>query len=821
MNKFLKKEVFLLILNIYLIYNGSTMLNKNGENLEMLIGLFNNLGIKEKTLKRIAIVTVILLSLFFIKGLNIICALNRNLFKDVSVIYAAEEIIVMTQIILCLMILSICFIYYRGLKRKEFFGISLVYVSIFTEMVFIVLTGKLVENQVYDLNLFSLLFRGILLLLAVLCLENFDAFIRKYKKITLVFVILVTIILQILNVNYNIGIYTYNFIYNLTLVLIVLTYICCIIFCLVRIFQFREITYLVIMISASLMLLKLVYGLSLSITNNNLIKINIVFFNFISFMSFVFGMFFDSLQVIKNKNFMQEELSAFFNLIEFDCNSEVVVLSNNLKVLYANEKCRSKRISTKNIENKTYIDLEKQIKEFLYDKNIISIESALRNSKEWKGIIKLNEEEEVVRVNIQKIKKEKHLYYVLRINDITEEYKMEKNLKLEEQRLRGVTENIKDLIFTIDVEGKIRYVNKAVIDVLGYTEEELIGKVYYDLLLVESNLKMIDSKYFNKDKILTIDKVRSKNRLVELESISSRIKDNKNNTLGWVRVARNIEDVKEIEILKNKFKEIKHYDKVRSEFFANLSHELRTPINIIYSCIQLLNTSKKNKANFANLYDKYEKTLKQNCFRMLRLVNNLIDITKIDSGFIKMDFINYDIIKLTEDITMSVIPYVESKNIDIIFDTDCEELEIKCDPDKIERIILNLLSNAIKFTEPGGRIEVSIFADETLVDIRIKDTGIGIPSHMKEFIFERFIQNDKSLNRNKEGSGIGLSLVKSLVELHEGRVFLRESNESGSEFSILLPNIKLENNVEDSCGLDYKTEVEKISIEFADIYEIY
>ncbi|MGU9027632.1 PAS domain-containing sensor histidine kinase [Clostridium perfringens] len=821
MNKFLKKEVFLLILNIYLIYNRSTMLNKNGENLDMLIGLFNNLGIKEKTLKRIAIVTVILLSLFFIKGLNLICALNRDLFKDVSVVYAAEEIIVMTQIILCIMILSICFIYYRGLKRKEFFGISLVYVSIITEMIFIVLTGKIVENQVYDLNLFSLLFRGIVLLLAVLCLENFDAFIRKYKKLTLVFVILVTIILQILNVNYNIGIYTYNFIYNLTLVLIVLTYISCIIFCLVRIFQFREINYLVIMISASLMLLKLVYGLSLSITNNNLIKINIVFFNFISFMSFVFGMFFDLLQVIKNKNFMQEELSAFFNLIEFDCNSEVVVLSNNLKVLYANEKCRSKRISPENRENKTYIDLEKQIKGFLYDKNIICIESVLRNSKEWKGIIKLNEEDEVVKVNLQRIKKEKNLYYVLRINDITEEYKMEKNLKLEEQRLRGVTENIKDLIFTIDVEGKISYVNKAVIDVLGYSEEELIGKNYYDLLLVESNLNIIDSKYFNEDKILTIDKVRSKKGLVQLESISSRIKDNKNNTLGWVRVARNIEDVREIEILKNKFEEIKQYDKVRSEFFANLSHELRTPINIIYSCIQLLNTSKKNKANFANLYDKYEKTLKQNCFRMLRLVNNLIDITKIDSGFIKMDFINYDIIKLTEDITMSVIPYVESKNIDIIFDTDYEELEIRCDPDKIERIILNLLSNAIKFTEPGGKIEVSIFADEAWVDIRVKDTGIGIPSHMKEFIFERFIQNDKSLNRNKEGSGIGLSLVKSLVELHEGKVFLRESNESGSEFSILLPNVKLENDVCENGSLDYKTEVEKISIEFADIYEIY
>ncbi|RUR40431.1 PAS domain-containing sensor histidine kinase [Clostridium perfringens] len=821
MNKILKKEVFLLILNIYLIYNRSISLNKNGESLYMLIGLFNNLGIKDKTLKRIAIVTVIFLSLFFIKGLNLICALNRDLFKDVSVIYAAEEIIVMTQIILCIMILSICFIYYRGLKRKEFFGISLVYVSIITEMIFIVLTGDIVENQVYDLNLFSFLFRGILLLLAVLCLENFDAFIRKYKKLTLVFVILVTVILQILNVNYNLGVYKYNPIYNLTLILIVLAYISCTIVCLVKIFKFREITYLVIMISASLMLLKLVYGVSLSITNNNLIKINIVFFNFISFMSFVFGMFFDSLQVIKNKNFMQEELSAFFNLIEFDCNSEVVLLNNNLKVIYANEKCRSKRISHENIEGKTYSDLEKQIKEFLYDKNIICIESVLRNSKEWKGIIKLNGEDEVVKVNLQKIKKEKHLYYVLRINDITEEYKMEKNLRLEEQRLRGVTENIKDLIFTIDVEGKITYVNKAVIDVLGYSEEELIGEIYYDLLLVESNLNIIDSKYLNEDKILTIDKVRSKKGLVQLESISSRIKDNKNNTLGWVRVARNIEDVREIEILKNKFEEIKQYDKVRSEFFANLSHELRTPINIIYSCIQLLNTSKNNKTNFASLYDKYEKTLKQNCFRMLRLVNNLIDITKIDSGFIKMDFINYDIIKLTEDITISVIPYVESKNIDIIFDTDCEELEIKCDPDKIERIILNLLSNAIKFTEPGGKIEVSIFTDKNWVDIRVKDTGIGIPSHMKEFIFERFIQNDKSLNRNKEGSGIGLSLVKSLVELHNGKVFLRESNESGSEFSVLLPNVKLENDIEENGNLDYKTEVEKISIEFADIYEIY
>lgn len=817
MNKFLKKgSIFFII-----IYNVIEIKNKNGESLYMLVGLFNNLGIKEKTLKKIVFVTIILLTLFFIKGLNVICSLNKNLFRDVNVIYAAEEIVVMTQIILCIMILSICLLYYRGLKRKEFFCISLVYVSIITEMIFIIFTGDLRDNQLYDLNLFSFLFRGGLLLLSVSSLKKIDFFIRKYKRVTLILVVLITILLQILNLRYDLGTYKYNPLYNMTLVLIFLVYTSCIIICLYKTFKLKEIIYLVIMISSSLMLLKLVYGISLIITGNQLIKINIVFFNFIAFITFVFGMFFDAIQVIKNKNVMQEELQAFFNLIEFDYNSEVIIVNNNLKVIYANEKCRFKRMKKRGQYSKDYRVLEKKIKNFLYDKNVLSLEDMLKGSIEWKGIAKLNEGDEVLEVKLQKIERENNLYYVLRLNDITEEYKMEENLRLEEQRLKGVTENIKDLIFTIDIDGKITYVNKAVIDVLGYGKEELIGKTYYDLLLLESNLNIIDSKHFTEDKILTIDKIYTKDGVLELESISSRIKDGKNNTLGWVRVARNVEDVREIEVLKNKFKEIKQYDKVRGEFFANLSHELRTPINIIYSCIQLLNNSRKCGDDFEEIYDKYEKTLKQNCFRMLRLVNNLIDITKIDSGFIKMNFTNCDIIKLTEDISLSIIPYVEAKNIEIIFDTDCEELEISCDPDKIERILLNLLSNAIKFTEAGGEIKVNIFTDEKWVDIRVKDSGIGIPNHMKDFIFERFIQNDKSLNRNKEGSGIGLSLVKSLVELHGGKVFLRESSKEGSEFSVLLPNKKMEEKNIVGSSVDYRKGVERISIEFADIYDIY
>ncbi|ATD55370.1 HAMP domain-containing histidine kinase [Clostridium chauvoei] len=226
----------------------------------------------------------------------------------------------------------------------------------------------------------------------------------------------------------------------------------------------------------------------------------------------------------------------------------------------------------------------------------------------------------------------------------------------------------------------------------------------------------------------------------------------------------------------------------------------------------------------ADTYRKYDKTIKQNCFRMLRLINNLVDITKIDSGFIKIKLTNYDIVSLVENITLSTIPYAKSKNISLVFDTLIEELEIKCSPEYIERIILNLLSNAVKFTNDGGNILVFIDSDEEWVTIKIKDDGIGIPTELREIIFERFMQIDKSFQRAKEGSGIGLALVKSLVELQDGKIYLNSDNiTGGSEFMIKLPNEKIDleeikrENFEKNSS---KFLVDTVSIEFSDIYEI-
>lgn len=274
---------------------------------------------------------------------------------------------------------------------------------------------------------------------------------------------------------------------------------------------------------------------------------------------------------------------------------------------------------------------------------------------------------------------------------------------------------------------------------------------------------------------------------------------------------------------KRLLEEIIEYDRLKTEFFSNVSHEFKTPLNIIFSTTQLLSLHPLN-CNDAYEYNpkinNYISIMKQNCYRLLRLINNLIDITKIDSGFIHLILQNKNIVEVIENIALSTVEYVESKSRTIIFDTDIEEKIIAFDPEKIERIILNLISNAVKFTKPQDQIEINIYDKKETIIISVKDTGIGIPKEKQEIIFERFRQVSPLLNRNHEGSGIGLSLVKSLVEMHHGKISVKSECGKGTEFIIELP-VKLiseEDNTKISNDFTSQTNVEKIQIEFSDIY---
>ncbi|MBL4935614.1 HAMP domain-containing histidine kinase [Clostridium sp. YIM B02515] len=279
-------------------------------------------------------------------------------------------------------------------------------------------------------------------------------------------------------------------------------------------------------------------------------------------------------------------------------------------------------------------------------------------------------------------------------------------------------------------------------------------------------------------------------------------------------------------LLKQRTKELNEtmeYEKLRAAFFANISHELRTPLNVIFSAEQMIDLTINGEIRNYGKEDikKYSKLIKQNCYRLIRLVANLIDITKIDAGYFQVNLENSDIIKVVEDITLSVAAFAEQRDLILVFDTEIEELTIACDPDKIERIMLNLLSNAVKFTPKGGSIFVNIYEKADSISIVVKDTGIGIPENMRQSIFERFVQVDRSISRNQEGSGIGLSLVKSLVDLHGGTISLVSEEGKGSKFTIELPKRTVDKNaeVQDGAFIDVKQNVEKIEIEFSDIYE--
>lgn len=273
----------------------------------------------------------------------------------------------------------------------------------------------------------------------------------------------------------------------------------------------------------------------------------------------------------------------------------------------------------------------------------------------------------------------------------------------------------------------------------------------------------------------------------------------------------------ELEVTNQKLKET---EKLRIDFFANISHELRTPLNVIYCSQQMMNNILEQNENNNFCLNKYLKIIKQNSYRLLRLIGNLIDITKIDASSFDVKLINADIIKVVEDITISVASFVENKGLTFIFDTTVEEKVVSCDPDKIERIMLNLLSNAVKFTEKGGSVFVNIYLQDSKVCISVKDTGIGIPDNMKYLIFDRFIQVDKSTSKKCEGSGIGLALVKSLVELHGGSIYVNSSLGEGSEFIIMLPDVILtENENAEEIPVIDEDYVKRIRIEFSDIYD--
>jgi signal transduction histidine kinase/ligand-binding sensor domain-containing protein len=285
------------------------------------------------------------------------------------------------------------------------------------------------------------------------------------------------------------------------------------------------------------------------------------------------------------------------------------------------------------------------------------------------------------------------------------------------------------------------------------------------------------------------------------------------------------------------FKEREEIDKMKSRFFANISHEFRTPLTLILGPVkQIIEILKDDKKSIDNSKLRNElKVVHSNSKRLLGLVNQLLDLSKLESGNMKLQTSPQNIIPLLKALLQSFCSYAERKKITLKFNSEFDEIIVYIDQDKIEKIITNVLSNALKFTPEGGTIEVEVkpvlvsksaeglsfrrseatekslglikseispptsrgrndndilgstLKDNSFFEISIRDTGIGIPKEKLPKIFDRFYQVDGSHTREQEGTGIGLSLTKELVELHKGKILVESEEGKGTTFTISIP----------------------------------
>lgn len=431
----------------------------------------------------------------------------------------------------------------------------------------------------------------------------------------------------------------------------------------------------------------------------------------------------------------------------------------------------------------------------------------------------------IVDINTTVVKGPKGEYkgFILSIRDVSERYKHQLELKKSEEKYRYLYNSIDEGLAIIEVifdkknnPEDFRFIElnpvcmeqmKSInIDILKKTTNEL--KFYFDDFWCETLGKVALTgepiRFLKEIKILNI----------WINAYVFKMDLEESNKVGVL-----FKDITE-EVMHNQ--KLKELINMQDELYVNVSHELKTPLNVIFSANQVMDMYLKSDS-IEEKKDKlinYNNSIKQNCYRLLRLVNNIVDLSKSNSGLLKLNLCNENIVYVIENIVQSVSEYVKSKELKIIFDTNVEEKIIACDADKIERVMLNLISNAIKFSNPNGEIFVNVSSKEETIEISVKDTGRGIEKQNLGYIFNRFYQENKSLSRNAEGTGIGLSLIKSLIELHGGNISVESEINKGSIFKVELPARTIESKEFEEQPNSLNNRIETIKIEFSDIYSI-
>jgi len=361
-----------------------------------------------------------------------------------------------------------------------------------------------------------------------------------------------------------------------------------------------------------------------------------------------------------------------------------------------------------------------------------------------------------------------------------------------EENYRKIIDESISTIFTTNAQGDLTYINPSAQGLTGYSAEELFDKKFTDIIREDWKEK-VSHFYYQQFKNRTLDTALEFPIITKageekwVEQLASLLIDDDERAIGFQSIVYDVSERKKVEKQLYMAKQMaEEASQMKSEFLANMSHELRTPLNSVIGFSNVL--LKKNEKILDEKDKNYLERILANGKHLLDLINDVLDLSKIEAGRIELEMVNISLKNLIDDILAQLEGQVQDKQFQLLTNIPEDIAPIQADPGKLKQVIINLLSNAIKFTSDGS-VTVGIEIDEASrhpVSISVRDTGIGIPDDRLESVFDEFQQVESSTARKYGGTGLGLAISKSLCELMGYDIVVNSQVGVGSEFTILL-----------------------------------
>ncbi len=386
------------------------------------------------------------------------------------------------------------------------------------------------------------------------------------------------------------------------------------------------------------------------------------------------------------------------------------------------------------------------------------------------------------------LKSDDELYRLSReINGMLNEIELaEQELKAQEREKKVLLDSLNELAIFVDPELKIIWANKAALEFMKIDLQKAVGLCLKNAPDISSPL----SDYLRLEQIFVTGNKKSgeftaKDGKVWFVQAIPVTEEEDGKIIGVLKMCRDITESKAAETLLQEKQVAEAANRTKSEFLANMSHELRTPLNSIIGFSDLLYEQVYGELNERQL--KSVGNISKSGKHLLNLINGILDLSKIEAGKMELSYKQFELASKLSTIKNLLSPIADRKNIQIDIDIDSSLSNIYADEARFVQIMYNLVDNAIKFSYDNGLVKIGARKKGDMVEITVTDTGIGIKPEDQSKLFKPFSQVDSFLSKQFQGTGLGLSLVKQIVQLHGGYIWFRSEPEKGSTFAFAIP----------------------------------